>query len=221
MKRVLVAVAHPDDEVLLCGGSIAKHVEAGDFVSVIFVSDGESWTAEPSKLKAEMTTRKREAGMALRVLGVEQAWFLDAPDQRLSKLSRWIKPFEAAVERFRFPDVVYTHRLGDLNADHRAVAEAVLVKFRPYGSFVVGRAVKILGGEVDPMSVGLDKPTVFNVLDSRHLDKKRSALACYSSQVVPEVHPRSNSSVMSLVRMRGAHAGTQFAEAFELLLEVM
>ena len=40
MKSILVIAAHPDDEVLGCGGTIVKHIQNGDEVHVLIIAEG-------------------------------------------------------------------------------------------------------------------------------------------------------------------------------------
>ena len=131
MTAILVVAAHPDDEVLGCGGYIAARARNGDDVSVAFISDGVTSRIN-NKSQFEIEARRKAAQQAADVLGVKNISFGDFPDNKLdaSPLLEVIKSIEAVVERVR-PQIVLTHFGGDLNIDHRIVNQAVLTACRP------------------------------------------------------------------------------------------
>ena len=86
MKRVAIIAAHPDDEVLGCGGTIAKHSAQGDTVDVLFFTDGES--SRPNYTVSDIKKRKKSALTALKFLGVKgKIEFLNYPDNALDSVS--------------------------------------------------------------------------------------------------------------------------------------
>ena len=131
MKSILVVAAHPDDEVLGCGGYIANQVQSGDEVFVTFLSDGVTSRQGNLGLQ-EIESRRNAARLASKVLGVSEVSFGDYPDNKLDTgpLLEIIKSIEAVVERVR-QQIVLTHFGGDLNIDHRIVNQAVLTACRP------------------------------------------------------------------------------------------
>src|SRR5262245_49245397 len=128
--KVLVIAAHPDDELLGVGGTVAKHTAAGDHVVSVVMSEGASARYE------EVAARGLQAAgeAAAKILGVRELRFLGLPDQRLDTLPilEVIQSIEKVVDAV-VPDVVYTHHWGDVNRDHRVVSEAVMVACRPIG----------------------------------------------------------------------------------------
>src|SRR6185295_6403355 len=129
--KVLVFAAHPDDELLGLGGTIARHGAAGDEVTAVITAEGTAGNP------AEGAARRLEehAQAAARILGVSDLRFLRLPDQRLDTLPLLeITERVEAVVREIAPEVVYTHHWGDLNRDHRIVSEAVQVACRPVGT---------------------------------------------------------------------------------------
>lgn len=132
--KVLVVAAHPDDETLGVGGTIAKHAELGDEVRVCILTEGATSRHD------HVTLQKECASQACQVLGVERVIFCDLPDQRLDALPLLdvIRPLEKCVDEFK-PDIVYTHFKEDVNQDHRVAFRATMVATRPVGNNTVKR----------------------------------------------------------------------------------
>lgn len=219
MKSILVVAAHPDDEVLGCGGYIANQVRLGDEVFVTFLSDGVTSRLGNLGLQ-EIESRRSAARLASKVLGVSDVSFGDFPDNKLdaSPLLEVIKSIEAVVEQIR-PQIVLTHFGGDLNIDHRIVNQAVLTACRPAPK----QGVKeILFFEVPsstewqvPMEGEAFSPTWFEDI-SETLDLKIKALTVYEHELREWPHPRSIKAVEHLAHWRGASCGVDAAEAFVL-----
>lgn len=218
--RVAVIVAHPDDETLGCGGTIAKHVREGHRVHVLTFTDGVGARGTTDGAGERLQAFHR----ALWQMGAQGAnasvLSADFPDQRLDVVP--ISVLARTVERClqqHSPDVVYTHSLSDLNADHRRVAEAVQVACRPLS----GRSPITVYACETPSSTewGLTafRPTHF-VTIAATLETKLKALACYGPESPPFPHPRSAEAVRALATWRGATVGVPAAEAFELVRSV-
>lgn len=133
--RVLVVAAHPDDEVLGCGGTIARHADLGDHVQVLIVAEGATSRQEQrDRLQAgyELSALAQAAQTAGSILGASGVELLDFPDNRLDSVDRLdlIKRLEERIDRHQ-PQVVYVHHAGDVNVDHRRLHEAVVTACRP------------------------------------------------------------------------------------------
>ncbi len=222
-RRVAVIVAHPDDEVLGCGGTIRRHAVAGDDVSVVIVADGEA-SRTPDAEAATIARREMAAGMAAEVLGVRRLTFHRLSDQRLDivPLLDVVQLVERDISEIA-PDIVYTHHAGDLNTDHRRVHEAVITACRPQR----GHPVKTLLFFEIPSSTewqppGARAPFVPNwfVDIDGTLECKMAALRAYDGEMRPWPHPRSYEGVTHLARWRGATVGCGAAEAFMLGREI-
>lgn len=219
MKSILVVAAHPDDEVLGCGGYIANQVRSGGEVFVTFLSDGVTSRLGNLGLQ-EIESRRNAARLASKVLGVSDVSFGDFPDNKLdaSPLLEVIKSIETVVERIR-PQIVLTHFGGDLNIDHRIVNQAVLTACRPAPK----QGVKeILFFEV-PSSTEWQVPTEGEAFApnwfediSQTLELKIKALMMYEHELREWPHPRSAKAVEHLAHWRGASCGVDAAEAFVL-----
>lgn len=227
MTNVLVVAAHPDDEVFMCGGTMARHAAAGDQVHTLFLADGETarLAAYDRHSLSEQRASRREAGLhAAHVLGAKEPRFLDLPDNRLDgeMLLDIVKLVEKAIVEIG-PEIVYTHHHGDLNADHSIAHRAVLTACRPSPGQPVRR---ILAGEslsstewASEGTGGVFAPNSF-VDISATLDVKLEALTAYSAELRPFPHPRSLETVRNLAGLRGATVGLVAAEAFILIRDI-
>jgi LmbE family N-acetylglucosaminyl deacetylase len=221
-ERVLVLAAHPDDETLGVGGTIVRHLNQGDAVRVVVLTDG---VTSHHNVKEP---QRQAARSAMLVLGVEDLHLEDLPDQRLDSLPllEVIRVIEKHARDFE-PTVVYTHHRGDSNQDHRVVFEASLVAFRPKPSSSVRRLMCYeVPSSTDwgpPFEDWAFLPNVF--VDIRdQLDQKVVAFEQYSSthrsEVMPYPHPRSLESVRLFAKARGSSVGFEAAEAFVLVREL-
>ena len=218
---MLCVVAHPDDEVLGVGATLARHTQAGGEVYVLILSEGE----EAKKDAPRSHDRRAAAREAAAIMGISQVIFYDFPDQKLDVMPfiDVIRPIESALERLR-PDVVYTHHGGDANTDHQLTFKAVYAACRPMTSF--GSSVERLLTFETPSSTDQAPqlfgytfgPNCFVDVESTW-EKKIKALECYASEMVGGIHPRSYDYVEALARMRGGYAGVRLAEAFVVVRE--
>lgn len=221
--NVLIIAAHPDDEVLGCGGTIAKHVQNGDEVHVVIMAEGvtsRDKVRQRESRDGELSQLAQAAQEAGRILGVQSVELYNFPDNRMDAVDLLdvVKVVEAAIDRHK-PVMIYTHHAGDVNIDHRIVHQAVVTACRP----LPGQYVKtLLFFEVPsssewqtPGSAPAFLPNYF-VDISNCLDKKLQALEAYESEMRPWPHPRSLTAVEHLVRWRGTTVGVEAAEGFVL-----
>jgi LmbE family N-acetylglucosaminyl deacetylase len=222
-RKILVVAAHPDDEILGCGGTIAKHTRAGDVVHVVIMAEGltsRSSTRDADLKRDELARLSDVAYRANTLLGVASVTMHNLPDNRMDSLDRLdvIKLIEAEISRVA-PEIVYTHHAGDLNIDHRIIHECILTACRPQP----GHPVKTLlffevasSTEWMPAtSAPIFAPNWF-VDISDCLELKLSALTCYESEMRPWPHARSIKALENLARWRGASVGMEAAESFIL-----
>ena len=223
-QTVAVVVAHPDDEVLAFGGTICRHVEAGDEVRVLFLATGLSARDNEGGApeSAALETLRKEAKAAGDILGVPAMEFCDFPDNRMDtvalldivkRISRFLEQTAASV--------VYTHHDGDLNIDHSLTARAVITASRPVPGSTIRRiyAGEILSSSEYSLAQHRFRPTTYVGIEP-FIDRKRAALQCYTGEVRYWPHPRSIKAVALLARLRGSECGLEAAEALSLLREV-
>lgn len=220
-KSILILAAHPDDEVLGCGGTIAKLVDEGATVNVAFVADGVfSRIGEESAQQQELSARRTAAKRACAILGVKSVSFGDFPDNRMDTIPLLdiTQAIEALIAKHQ-PEMVFTHHAGDVNIDHRRLHEAVVTACRPQQ----GHPVKtLLCFEIPsstewqlPGSAPAFMPNWF-VDISATLGRKLDALEAYADELRAWPHPRSRQGVEHLAHWRGATVGVDAAEAFIL-----
>ncbi len=214
---VLVVAAHPDDEVLGCGGTISRLTAAGVPVHVLFFTDGVS--ARPDVAQSDAAAARKQAAIAsLALLGVQAPEFLQFPDNRLDTVA--LLDLSQSVERVLArvsPVTVLTHHAGDLNVDHRCVHEAVMTACRPQPGH---RVKSILCFEVasstewrTPIPASAFVPQLYIDISS-HLRAKLEALDAYHVEMRAWPHARSLRAIEHLAGWRGATAGVEAAEAF-------
>jgi LmbE family N-acetylglucosaminyl deacetylase len=221
MTSTLVIAAHPDDEALGCGGTLARLSREGAAIHVAFLADGVfSRVCDAGLQKAELMSRRSAAKKACDLLGVRSVSFGDFADNRMDTIALLsvVQIVEALVAEHR-PYTVFTHHAGDLNIDHRRTHEAVATACRPQPGHSVKR---ILAFEVAsstewqlPHSAPAFEPNWF-VDISETLEVKLAALDVYAAELRAWPHPRSRQAVEHLARWRGATVGVNAAEAFLL-----
>ena len=198
MISVLVVAAHPDDEVLGCGGTIARHADSGDHVQVLIVAEGSTSRQQErdrSQVLNELSALAKAAKTAGSILGAAGVELLDLPDNRLDSLDRLdlIKCIEERVERHQ-PECVYVHHAGDVNVDHRRLHEAVVTACRPTPGHVVKRLLSFevaSSTEWQPPGSALAFQPNWFVDISDQWERKREALMAYSSEMRDWPHARS------------------------------
>jgi N-acetylglucosamine malate deacetylase 1 len=217
-KKILVVAAHPDDEVLGCGGTMARHVNNGDKVYVVFMSDGVS-----SRVNAkdnEMSERESCAKKSSKILGAQIPRFFNFPDNRMDTIPMLdiVQPLEEVICKIE-PEVVYTHHSGDLNIDHQITNQATMTACRPQPGKTISEiyTFEILS------STGWGAPTVVNVFTPNTFieitdvwKKKVEALYCYDTELIDFPHARSYKGIEALAIYRGSSVGVKHAEAFSL-----
>lgn len=215
-RSVLVVAAHPDDELLGCGGTVALHARAGDRVTSVVVCEGESLRYGPGGVGQSDHTKR-----AADVLGVRDVRALGFPDQKLDTLTltRIITPLEEVVRETR-PEIVYCQYGGDANRDHEILFRALLIATRPTESFL--RAVYAFD---TASSTEWGYPRTFVpdtwVEISATLETKIEAMACYESEVRPYPHPRSLDALRHRARAWGNQACMDAAEVFMTVRRTM
>ncbi len=220
--RILTVAAHPDDETLGAGATMALHASQGDEVWVCILSDGVTARHGHVELQKDCASR------ACDVLGVGNVVFCGLPDQRLDTLPLLdlITPIEKCVAELR-PDVVLTHFKEDSNQDHRVVFQATLIATRPVNGTAVGRVMcyEVAGSTewAGPFQESVFAPNVYVDVSST-LETKIAAMRAYAETAVSEVrpfpHPRSYEAIEIYARRHGVTAGLAAAEPFMLVREV-
>lgn len=205
----MVIAAHPDDELLGCGGTVALHTAAGDHVTSVIVCEGESL-----RYGADGVNQKSHIKRAACVLGVEDVRLLGFSDQRLDThtLTDVIAPLEGVVREVR-PDVIYCQYGGDVNRDHQLLFQAVLVATRPTETFIESVYAFDTASSTEWAFPRTFVPDLW-VDVTGTLEKKLAAMACYESELRPYPHPRSLEALRNRAKAWGNQACMDAAEVF-------
>lgn len=222
MNKVLVIAAHPDDEVLGMGGTIAKLAAAGKEVSLLIVTDGSSSQYRDANNLAEIIEAKKlETRHCADVLGIKSIFYGGLPDMKLDCTPHIAvnQVIEQVVDNVQ-PDTVFTHFWGDVNCDHQNVYRSTLVAVRP----VMGQVVRNLYCYRVPSSTEwtpnkadtMFMPNVFVDISS-FSELKYKAFGMYSTESRDYPHPRSEQYLRETDKAAGLRVGVFAAEEFLLL----
>ncbi len=223
MNKILVIVAHADDEAIGCGGTLLKHRDAGDEIQIIFMTNGVGARENPSIKEEEIRqTAKEKSCQQIRVMASHQ---FDYPDNAMDQVAliEVVKSIENVISNYH-PNIIYTHHGGDLNIDHQIVHQAVLTACRPQPSSSIR---KILTFEVNSStewasnSIGTNFSPNYYVNISHQSTEKQDLLKHYIDEMHPYPHSRSIQAIINLNQARGNHIGVAVAEAFMLLRELV
>lgn len=211
---ILVVAAHPDDEVLGCGGTIARLAKEGHDVFVLILGGGMTSRGEIEKEKIDQL--RNDATEANKIIYVKKVYFCDFPDNKFDSvpLLDIVKAVEKLKNELR-PDIIFTHHENDLNIDHKITYKAVITAARP----MEGESVKeIYSFEVlsstewnYPLSFS---PDVFFDM-SNTLDLKLKAMETYKTELREFPHPRSLEGIRLNSKHWGMKTGLKEAEAFK------
>jgi LmbE family N-acetylglucosaminyl deacetylase len=225
--KILIVAAHPDDEVLGCGGTIAKLADRGEGpeVSALIVSEGlTSRESERRRFTEEDFLALRQDSLnAARILGIQNSYFENLPNNRLDRLDLLdvIQIIEKYIVRLK-PTLVFTHHHGDINAAHRIAYQAVLTACRPLETCSVR---KLYSFEIPsstewafPHYKSAFSPNTFvNIADTT--ETKIAAMQAYRSERRKAPHPRSPEMIRAAALRWGSVSNLPAAEAFELIYD--
>tara|TARA_Y100000589_G_C27192135_1_gene645236 strand:+ start:3187 stop:3867 length:681 start_codon:yes stop_codon:yes gene_type:complete len=221
-NKVLIVVAHTDDETIGMGGTIKKHINQGDEVFVISMTDGIG--ARDFFVKEDILKRVDSSNLASEILGFNWLERFNFKDNMLDNepLLEIIKSIEKSKNIIQ-PNLVYSHSGGDLNIDHRILANAVLTAFRPEPNqsckeirlFEISSATDF-GNEY---ITGKFIPNLFIDISSTWDDKEKALLA-YKDELKVFPHSRSLEGIKNLAQLRGNQVGLKMAEAFQIIRKI-
>lgn len=223
---VLVIAPHADDEVIGCGGTIAKYVEKGNEVILCIVTNGKPPIFDNSRAIENQWPHNNyvETQESNKILGIKETVYLDYPAVMLETVKRY-ELNEKLIDllKEKKPEIVFIPHYGDMQKDHQIVADAVMVAVRPKYEF----APKKIYAYETLSETGWNSPTVqnefipnFYVDISNCLEKKIEAMKCYKSEIGDFPNARSIDAVEALAKYRGALVNKKAAEAFMLIREM-
>jgi N-acetylglucosamine malate deacetylase 1 len=220
MKTVLVIAPHPDDEVLGCGGTIAKHSREGDEVYLCVVT--KAYT--PEWPEEEITKRRKEVHAANKVLGIKKTYFLDLPTVKLDTIPQ--KDINALITKVistSNPEILYIPCKGDVNQDHKIVFDAAMIAIRPRTNSPVRKVLSYETLSETEWSAPFQQesfiPNVYVDITAT-LETKLKAMSKYKLELKEFPHPRSLGAISAQAKLRGSTIGKGAAEAFMLVREI-
>lgn len=225
MKTLLLIFAHPDDEILGCGGTVARLIKEGWKAFTLIL--GEGITSRDDKRnrkirKKEMEELKTNSLEANNILGVEEVFFYEFPDNRFDTVSLLdiVKKIEKIKSDVK-PDIIFTHYYNDLNIDHKITYQAVITATRPTKIETVKEiySCEILSSTEWNYPLSFNPDTYFDI--SSTFNFKIDAIKKYESELRDYPHPRSLKGIEILAKYRGMQVGVKYAEGFKTVRKIL
>ena len=219
MKRILIVAAHPDDEILGCGGTVARFTKQGFETFILILGEGAtSRDDKRSKEKRgrEIANLKEQAKKANELIGVKKVFFHDFPDNRFDTIPFLdiVKIVEKIKNEIK-PEIIFTHYEKDLNIDHQITYKAVITATRPVREETVKEVYSFEISSSTEWSYPLSfSPDIFFDI-SETIDTKLKSLEEYKTELKKYPHPRSLEGVKLIAKNRGMEVGLNYAEAFK------
>lgn len=212
--KILVLAAHPDDETLGCGATIARLTDEGHTVNLLTFTNG-------CGARGISKNRNKKLKKVKKILGLNSYTSGEFPDNKMDTvpLLDVCKYIEKNVNFV--PDIIFTHHKDCLNIDHRIVYQATLICFRPQlgNKSVIYSYYVPSSTDYSPFS-NFDGETYFDV--GKYKDKKNKCLKkCYAEEMRDYPHSRSYQNVENLMKVWGSEVGIHYAEKFKLIREIL
>jgi LmbE family N-acetylglucosaminyl deacetylase len=226
MEKILVIAAHPDDEILGCGGTLKRLIDEGNEAYTLILSDGT--TSRHNKVtlqvKEEIDNRLKQSLKASQIIGYKNSFFCQFPDNSFDKKSllQIVKAIEKYINLLS-PSIIFTHHYGDLNIDHQITFEAVQTATRPMLQCPVKELYcfeTFSSTEWNFLNSAKFTPNYFVNIENT-LQDKLEAMKCYASELREYPHPRSIEALEINAKRWGTVIGCSSAEAFELIRKVV
>lgn len=224
MNKILIIAAHPDDEILGCGGTVARLNKEGHTIYTLILGEGVTSRdniRNRNKRENKIIDLKNYAEKANKILGVKKVFFYDFPDNRFDAIS--FLDIVKAIEKIKNnvkPERIFTHYEKDLNIDHQITYKATITAARPLKEEIV----KEIYSFETPSSTEWNYPlsfspnVFFNI--SGTINIKLKALEEYESELREYPHPRSLEGVKLNAKYWGMKVGLEYAETFKCVRRI-
>lgn len=222
MSRILVVAAHPDDETIGVGATIARMVAEGNEAYALILGEGQTSRTDTREgtLQDVVAKLHEDSLQSAKIIGFSDIYFENFPDNRFDEVDLLdiVKAVEKYVEKLQ-PDIIFTHHGGDLNIDHQRTFQAVMTGTRPMADCAVKEIYCFETMSVTEWNFSYEQafhPNLF-VDVSQTIETKLKAMECYKSELREFPHPRSLENMRACARRWGSVVGKEYAEAFEVL----
>ena len=221
MKKILVVAVHPDDETLMCGGTLLKHKAGGDKIYWLIVTD---INKEHGWGEAVVTKRDNEIQKVEDLYDFDKTFNLNFPTTKLDEipLNKIIESISNVFNEVQ-PNIIYLPNRSDIHSDHKIAFHAAYSCTKNFRYPFIER---VLAGEtmsetefVPALPENIFTPNVFIDI-TNFLEQKLNIFETFNSEVMKNNYPRSISAIKSLARFRGSSIGKKYAESFMLLKEI-
>ena len=229
-KRILVIVAHPDDELLGLGATMNKLItEQNCTIRVIILGEGITSRSEnrnPEQWSQELKIHRQNIETARKSIGYESVGIYDFPDNRFDTIAMLdiVKVIEKEKETFQ-PEIIFTHHGGDVNIDHQRTFEAVITATRPMEDEIVKTVITFETPSGTEWIASSDprkfSPNLFIEVSEKNLNAKINGMESYEFEKRKYPHPRSPEALMIIAQYRGLIVGKKFAEAFTIIRSIL
>jgi LmbE family N-acetylglucosaminyl deacetylase len=228
-KRIMLVVAHPDDELLGLGASMHKLIKQFNCkIKVVILGEGitsRSDARDVKKWKKELTVHKQNIKNAAKAIGYHEVKTYDFADNRFDSVALLdlVKVIEKEKNDFK-PEIIFTHHGGDTNVDHRQTFDAVITAIRPMSHEVVKTIITF----ETPSSTEWQafnhpnyfKPNLFLEVSKKDVDAKIKGMESYEFEKRKYPHPRSPKALEIQCQRNGVIVGKEYAEAFMLIRSI-
>lgn len=217
-KRILIIATHPDDETLGCGGTLLKHIEAGDEVFWCIVTTYDQKTTD----NQVYTSREKEIDKVMQAYSFSELIRLPFYTTTLDSttIPQLISYFSTMIKRIQ-PDTLYLPYAFDVHSDHRVTFEAIYSCTKSFRYPFIKRILMMETLSETEFAIPSQafQPNVFIDI-SNFMQKKIEIMKIYKSELSDHPFPRSIKSIEALATLRGSAAQCNYAESFMLLKEI-